>query len=64
MAKKKDRKKRIVCLIGAQIELAKKYGCMKSTVSHALNFKSNSIQAESIREDAINNYKGKLVYLD
>jgi hypothetical protein len=64
MARKKDRKKRIICLIGAQIELAKKYGCMKSTVSHALNFKSNSLQAESIREDAISNYKGKIVYLD
>jgi hypothetical protein len=64
MARKKDRKKRIICLIGAQIELAKKYGCMKSTVSHALNFKSNSLQAESIREDAISNYKGKIVYLE
>ncbi len=64
MAKKKGRKKRIWCLNGSHAELARKHGCTKATVSNALNFKTSSLLTQAIIDDAIANYKGKLVYLD
>ena len=47
-------------------KLAERYGCRKQTIYNALGFRSCSRQAESIRQDALNEFGGiednKLVF--
>lgn len=48
-------------------KLAERYGCRKQTIYNALGFRSCSRQAESIRQDALNEFGGvksdKVVFL-
>ena len=39
-------------------KLAERYGCRKQTIYNALGFRSQSRQAESIRQDALNEFGG------
>lgn len=39
-------------------KLAERYGCRKQTIYNALGFRSYSRQAESIRQDALNEFGG------
>lgn len=39
-------------------KLAERYGCRKQTIYNALGFRSCSRQAESIRQDALNEFEG------
>mgnify|MGYP006974989769 FL=1 len=39
-------------------KLAERYGCRKQTIYNALGFRSCSRQAESIRQDALNEFGG------
>lgn len=39
-------------------KLAERYGCRKQTIYNALGFRSCSRQAESIRQDALNDFEG------
>ena len=39
-------------------KLAERYGCRKQTIYNALGFRSCSRQAESIRNDALNEFGG------
>jgi len=50
--------KKIVCDYGAGRALAKKYGITVQAVSWALNYKSDSIQANEIRKVAMKKYHG------
>lgn len=47
-------------------KLVERYGCRKQTIYNALGFRSCSRQAESIRQDALNEFGGieydKLVF--
>ena len=54
-------KKKIVCDFGAGRELAKLFDTTVQTISRALNFSSNSIQANEIRKTALKKYHGTLV---
>ena len=48
-------------------KLAERYGCRRETIYNALGFRSYSKQAESIRQDALNEFGGvrqdKVVFL-
>lgn len=48
-------------------KLAERYGCRRETIYNALGFRSCSRQAESIRQDALNEFGGvkqdKVVFL-
>ena len=48
-------------------KLAERYGCRRETIYNALGFRSCSSQAESIRQDALNEFGGvkqdKVVFL-
>lgn len=39
-------------------KLVERYGCRKQTIYNALGFRSQSRQAESIRQDALNEFGG------
>ena len=39
-------------------KLAERYGCRRETIYNALGFRSCSRQAESIRQDALNEFGG------
>lgn len=39
-------------------KLAERYGCRRETIYNALGFRSQSKQAESIRQDALNEFGG------
>jgi hypothetical protein len=39
-------------------KLVERYGCRKQTIYNALGFRSQSSQAESIRQDALNEFGG------
>lgn len=39
-------------------KLVDRYGCRKQTIYNALGFRSQSRQAESIRQDALNEFGG------
>lgn len=39
-------------------KLAERYGCRRETIYNALGFRSCSRQAESIRQDALNEFEG------
>lgn len=39
-------------------KLAEKYGCRRETIYNALGFRSQSEQAERIRQDALNEFGG------
>lgn len=39
-------------------KLIERYGCRKQTIYNALGFRSNSRQAENIRQDALNEFGG------
>ena len=39
-------------------KLAERYGCRRETIYNALGFRSDSKQAESIRQDALNEFGG------
>ena len=39
-------------------KLAAKYGCRRETIYNALAFRSQSRQAEAIRQDALNEFGG------
>ena len=39
-------------------KLAERYGCRRETIYNALGFRSHSRQAESIRQDALNEFGG------
>ena len=39
-------------------KLAERYGCRMETIYNALGFRSQSNQAESIRQDALNEFGG------
>lgn len=39
-------------------KLVERYGCRKQTIYNALGFRSSSRQAESIRQDALNEFGG------
>ena len=39
-------------------KLAERYGCRRETIYNALGFRSYSKQAESIRQDALNEFGG------
>lgn len=39
-------------------KLTERYGCRKQTIYNALGFRSCSRQAESIRQDALNEFGG------
>ena len=39
-------------------KLAERYGCRRETIYNALGFRSNSKQAEDIRNDAMNEFGG------
>lgn len=54
-------KKKIVCDFGAGRELALQFNTTVQTISRALNFSSNSIQASGIRRTALKKYHGTLV---
>lgn len=51
-------KKKIVCDFGAGRELAIQFNTTVQTISRALNFSSNSIQANEIRKIALKKYHG------
>ena len=39
-------------------KLAERYGCRRETIYNALGFRSQSKQAENIRQDALNEFGG------
>lgn len=39
-------------------KLVERYGCRKQTIYNALGFRSQSKQAENIRQDALNEFGG------
>lgn len=39
-------------------KLVERYGCRKQTIYNALGFRSQSRQAENIRQDALNEFGG------
>lgn len=41
-----------------QKKLAERYGCRRETIYNALAFRSQSKQAEEIRQDALNEFGG------
>lgn len=64
MNKKKQIKKtnqRILANTGAGKELQVIFKCSADCVSKALNFHTNSLKAEAIREYAIDHFKGKKI---
>ena len=46
-----------VSLVGGK-HIAERYGCRRETIYNALGFRSYSKQAESIRQDALNEFGG------
>lgn len=43
-------------------KLAERYGCRRETIYNALGFRSQSKQAENIRQDALNEFGGIETY--
>lgn len=43
-------------------KLAERYGCRRETIYNALGFRSQSKQAEDIRNDALNEFGGVKAY--
>lgn len=42
-------------------KMMEKYGCSRSTLDNALRFIYNSEQSKRIREDALENFSGRIV---